>query len=256
MNEGSYLKKRIIYLIIISILTTVLASCGTTRQRPAILDYDYNSMRLVQLEEPYEGQPIAIIETTLGIIKVALYPEYAPETVQNFIDRIEEGFYDDRFVYAIPRSEHEDYDTGVLFHSGAADELFREGKTTSGEPIENEYSVNLWPFKGALVAFGGIQGQSDSRFVIINGEPFGQKEMELLREVKRDGERLIPEKLLTELEKHGCLFQVAGLFTVYGQTIEGLDVVEAICALPVDERTQPLSEILIEKITLEYYNKD
>ncbi|MDR0196712.1 MAG: peptidylprolyl isomerase [Oscillospiraceae bacterium] len=234
----------------LSLALFALLSAGCGSVSIAIKDYDYGEMRLVQLEELYEGQPVAVITTTLGVVKVALYPQYAPNTVGNFIERAEEGYYDGKKVLVIFNQ--------LYFLSGVDNEEAGEGgKTTDGKPIVNEYSVNLWPFKGALLSCGDRQGEGDSRFFIVNSDEFGEAEVEALREVKKDGKQMFPDEFLYAFAEKGGVFEFSGRYTVYGQTVEGIDVVEAICAAEVDETTRkPVTDIVIEKIELEYYTEE
>ena len=92
--------------------------------RNPVRTFDYSTMHLVQLEDPYDGQPLAVIETTFGTIKAVLYPQYAPNTVQNFIDRANEGYYNGKDVYGILQSS--------LFMTGAENEQRNSGVTSDG----------------------------------------------------------------------------------------------------------------------------
>ncbi|MCL2634842.1 MAG: peptidylprolyl isomerase [Oscillospiraceae bacterium] len=222
-----------------------VTGCGIfTRQSNAITEYDYSVMRLVQLEELYENQPIAVIHTEFGIIKIALYPQYAPKTVENFINLINAGFYDGKKIEGVPMN--------ALFYSGTPN----KDDEFVGAVVEKEFSVNLWPFKGALCARSDVQGaegESDSRFLIVNGEPFEDEHVEQLRTVTRNGEQLLPDELLLALQEKGCMVTLSGFYTVFGQTFEGFDVIEAICNAPADRNGVPIDEIIIEKIEIEYY---
>ena len=60
---------------------------------------DMSTLELVQTQEPENGDPIATIKTSLGDIKVVLYPEYAPNAVKNFTDLAESGYYDNTYVF-------------------------------------------------------------------------------------------------------------------------------------------------------------
>ena len=117
-----------------------------------VRQYDYSTMHLIQLEEPYDGQPMAVIETTYGTIKAVLYPEQAPNTVANFVNCANDGYYDGKDVYCIV--------DGAFFMTGSVDEVRNSGITSDGQPIANEYSVDLWPFKGAICSFAGQAGLS------------------------------------------------------------------------------------------------
>lgn len=58
-----------------------------------------NTMELVQLEKPQEGDPIAVIDTTLGEVRIRLYPEYSPDAVKNFTELAEKGYYDNTYIF-------------------------------------------------------------------------------------------------------------------------------------------------------------
>ena len=239
---------------VLSLPLILLLSACATQPRSAISDYDYSQMELVQLDaingeigENDENRPIAIITTSLGIIKIALYPEYAPNTVANFIERVEEGFYDNTSVLAVQ--------DGVFF-AGLNSE--GEAKTSTGEPIENEYSVNMWPFRGAVGSYyGNTPGFGDSRFFIINEQELNVEQLEQLKEISveydEDGEplQMLPDELIAAFEEVGCAVTLSGFFTIFGQTIEGIEIVEEITKSELDRQSRPTQEIEIVSIKIQ-----
>ena len=210
--------------------------------------YDYSKMKLVQLEEPYEGQPIATFETDAGSITAVLYPEYAPNTVNNFVARVNDGFYDGQDIYGILEGE--------IFMSGAADAKKDSGITSDGELIANEVSVDLWTLKGAICAYNGHAGYGDSRFFVINERPLTEEDITELRGLTGDdGSKLLPDELIDAFIGKGCIAGFAGRYTVFAQTIEGFDVIEKICASEVSgELYAPTTPIYINKVTLGEYH--
>ncbi|MCL1832678.1 MAG: peptidylprolyl isomerase, partial [Oscillospiraceae bacterium] len=122
--------------------------------------------------------------------------------------------------------------------------------------IDNEYSVNLWPFKGALAAYSQEQGVSDSRFIVIHEQERSEREREQLRELKVNGEDTLPEELLDALEEVGAAITLSGFYTIFGQAFEGFDVIEAITATEVDKESRPKTEIRIVTVEIEYYNEN
>lgn len=242
------MKKYIAALGVAAMLTS--AGCSFFQsQQSAIGDYDFSQMDLVQLREPEEGSPIATVYTTLGEFTVVLYPEYAPNIVSNFTKRVEEGFYNDRAIYAI--------EGGMYFLTGASDEEGTGGVTDDGVAIENEYSVNLWPYKGAMLSFYGQQGYGDSRFFVVNNVEFTAEHGEEIRAiVDEEGNQLVPEELIQSFVENDCVVGLSGYYCVFGQTIEGIDVIEALSNAPYDEDSKvPLEELKIEKIVLGKYKK-
>lgn len=243
------MKKRFAALAAAGVLT--LSGCslfGGSRNYSAIGTYDFSEMNLVQLEEPADGQMMAVIDTTEGEIKAVLYPEYAPNTVNNFADRAKEGYYNDKDVYAVLYE--------ALFMTGAYNDEGTQGYTSDGNPIENEHSVDLWTFRGALCAYNGKDGYGDSRFFIVDDYPLTEQDIEDLRSITNDdGERKIPEELITAFVEKGCFAQLAGKYTVFGQTIEGFDVLDKICSAEIDDKTmRPVNEIKINSIEITEYS--
>jgi peptidyl-prolyl cis-trans isomerase B (cyclophilin B) len=251
--------------IIILLISTafLLSGCGFDRQKSAIADYDYSQMQIplpqiaaISQEGGllYEGQPIAVITTSAGVIRIALFPEFAPNTVASFIANIKEGFYDDSAVLAIMKDED---GNNVFFQAGLNSE-FTPKTDDSGVLVktDNEYSVNMWPFKGAIGAYSDVQGVSDSRFFIVNGQPKTPERLDSMREWKNaDGEQLLPNELIDSFKDTGGAVTLSGFYTIFGQTIEGIDIVEAICAVPLKGRS-PADEIKIISIEIEYYEEN
>jgi peptidyl-prolyl cis-trans isomerase B (cyclophilin B) len=215
--------------------------------RSPIWDYDFSQMNLVQLEPPKAGQPIVTVETVFGEFKAMLFPDDAPNTVENFIARVEEGFYDNKPVIGLGQ--------GLFFISGALNEEGNQGKTMDGKLIANEYSVNLWAFKGSLLSFSGTEEYGDSRFVVIGSYPYTEESEAELREFTRsDGSKLFPEELIDALRETPNIVNYSGRYTIFGQIFEGMDTLDKILAQPVAEDKQvPLERILIDKITLTYH---
>jgi len=232
------------------LLATLLLTACQPQPQSAISEYDYSQMQLVQTQilqgELDDDRPVAVITTTHGEIRVALFPEYAPATVANFIENVKEGFYDDIDILGIQQQ--------AVFYTGSdSDGQVKKDENGEAITIPNEYSVNMWPFKGAVGSFGSMAGVGDSRFFIINQESMTKEDFERLREMKVNEEEALPDKLVDAFEKFGCAVAFSGFYTIFGQVIgvEGTQVVETICESRVDRRMRPLDEIKIIKIELE-----
>ena len=250
------MKNKVISAISLLLSVTMLASgcslmSGTTEESAAqkvLKSYDFSAMELVQLKKPDDGQLIAVIDTTLGSISVVLYPEYCPKTVANFVNRAKEGYYNNTSIFEIY--------TGYYFLAGSAKSDGSEGVTDDGNPIPNECSVNLWPFKGALLAYNDTVGFGDSRFFVCGSVDITEEELQSMREtaVDEDGKQIIPDTLLEAFVKEGSLPGFSCSYTVFGQTVEGMDVVDKILAVTTDEETKAKSEeVLIKTVEITEY---
>ena len=170
------------------------------------------------------------------------------EIAANFKKRAEEGFYDGKPFFALQK--------GIYAITGASNDEGTEGVTDDGKFIENECSVNLWPFKGALLGYSSQQGYSDSRFFFTGALEITEENKKELRGYtdQETSAQVIPDELITAFEKRGSVPGFAGTYTVFGQVINGFDALDKILWSASDKSTmKPLEEIKIVKVTLDSY---
>lgn len=222
---------------------------GSTGQTADTEDTAPQEIRLLQLEEPAEGQETAVIETGLGTITIVLYPEQAPLTVKQFKTLVNEGYYDGKPIFL-----QADVDALV---TGATDETGTEGKvaTDDGKPIGIEKSESLWHFSGAVSVLPQEEGvftktyATDSRFFILGDIPATTELAEEMQQYE------YPEPIIEAYKKRGGMPQFTGNYTVFGQVIDGMDVLADILAAGIDPTTgQPADGTRIESITLSAYH--
>lgn len=243
--------KRKLAAVLAGIMTvTAFSGCSMLggQNTNALGSYDFSEMNLVQLDKPADGQDVAIIETNVGTITAVLYAEFAPNTVANFKKRAEEGFYDGKPFFALQK--------GIYAITGASNDEGTEGITDDGKYIENECSVNLWPFKGSLLGYSSQQGYSDSRFFFTGALELTEENKKELRGYtnQETSAQVIPEELITAFEKRGSVPGFAGTYTVFGQVINGFDVLDKILWTDSDKSNmKPLEELKIVKVTLDTY---
>ena len=232
------------------IAVTAFSGCSMfgNQTTNALGSYDFTQMNLIQLDKPADGQDVAVIETNLGTMTVVLYAEFAPNTVANFKKRAEEGFYNGKPFFALQK--------GIYAITGASNDEGTEGITDDGKYIANECSVNLWPFKGALLGYSSQQGYSDSRFFFAGALEITEENKKELRGYtnQETSAQVIPEELITAFEKRGSVPGFAGTYTVFGQVINGFDTLDKILWSESDKTNmKPLEEIKIVKVTLDTY---
>lgn len=217
--------------------------------RNAIWDYDFSNMELVQLEEPEEGHQAAIIQTSMGDMTAVLYPEYAPNAVSNFVNRANEGYYDNIKIF-------QNYEK-LFMMTGSKSENGSSGVTDDGQLIENEYSPNLWPFKGAICACSTTMGYCDSRFFFCNTyEEFTEQNIEDFHSITKDDKQLLPDELIDAWIEYGSIPNVSGFYPVIGQIVEGMDVLDKMIEAEYNKETYvPFDDIIIYHIEITEYHK-
>lgn len=200
---------------------------------------------LPQLSEVSEDEDIATLHTNYGDIKVRFFPEYAPKAVENFITHAKNGYYN-----------------GVTFHRVINDFMIQGGDPTAtgmgGEsiwksPFENEVSTDLRHFKGALaMANSGTTTSNGSQFYIVQGGNAVEQLnyiKELTETANMDFNSLFPDYVVEAYEDMGGYPYLDYNYTVFGQVVEGLDIVDKIASVETDENDKPIEDVVIESIT-------
>jgi peptidyl-prolyl cis-trans isomerase B (cyclophilin B) len=218
---------------------------------------DMSEVDLIQLDaledNIEEGQPIAIITTSLGEIRAVLYPDEAPNTVANFISLAESGYYDGTYIFRVQPDVY--FAGGGKEQNGDLAQDFQE----ENETVKSEISEDLWPFRGAFMSISSKSGCSGSRFIVINSVEFTDEFKEELISIYDDDEN--PDTRLADaFIQYGGAPNVSQEWTIFAQTYQGFDVIDKICGQDVNdadnEDYQPTSDIIIEKVEISTYSKD
>ena len=167
--------------------------------------------------------------TSEGTIRIRLFPEIAPNAVENFLGHAESGYYE-----------------GVIFHRVIEDFMLQTGDPTGtggggesiyGEPFEDEFSDRLFNFRGALSMANAGPGTNGSQFFIVQAS-----------EIEAGSAAEYPEEITAAYEEMGGTPWLDGMHTVFGQVDEGMDVVDKIAAVEKGANDKPLEDIMIESI--------
>lgn len=98
-----------------------------------------------------------VMETSMGTIKIELYPDKAPITVKNFLSYVEDKHYDDLIFHRIIPT--------FMVQGGGMDKDMKQRKTK--DPIKNESANGLQNTRGTLaMARTGIPDSATSQFFI------------------------------------------------------------------------------------------
>ncbi|MBQ2791881.1 MAG: peptidylprolyl isomerase [Oscillospiraceae bacterium] len=198
-------------------------------------------------ESPVEkGETIAVMETSKGTIKLRFFPEQAPLAVENFLTLAEEGYYD-----------------GITFHRILGDFMIQSGDPTGtgsgGKSIytdvvgnrgyfEDEFSDELFNFRGALSMANSGTDSNGSQFFIVQTPNLVDGQKAAMQQKK------VNKAAIKKYEAEGGTPWLDGKHTVFGQVIEGMDVVDAIAATPSDPDTgTPYEEVKLISVTVTTY---
>lgn len=159
--------------------------------------------------------PVITIEMEDGkVIRAELYPEIAPNTVNNFLSLVKKGFYDGLIFHRIIR--------GFMIQGGCPD---GNGMGGPGYSIKGEFSHN--GFANDLKHTEGVLSMARSMMPNSAGSQF-----------------FIMHKTSPHLD---------GEYAAFGKVIEGMDAVNAIAETATDYNDRPLTEQRIKSMTAETF---
>lgn len=205
------------------------------------------------LAQKKEKQTKVLISTELGDIKLVLYNE-TPKHRDNFIKLVEDGFYDGTLFHRVIE--------GFMIQGGDPDSknAKKGAKLGNGGPgytIPAKFNSNLIHQKGALAAarqpdyVNPNKESSGSQFYIVQGKKFTKPELDQFIK-DRNLQVTYTEEQYKKYEKVGGTPQLDMLYTVFGELIEGFDVIDKIAAVAKGKADRPKEDI---KITMKIVKK-
>ncbi|MEZ4896262.1 MAG: peptidylprolyl isomerase [Saprospiraceae bacterium] len=185
------------------------------------------------------------IETRFGNMLVELYDE-TPQHRDNFLKLAEEGYFDGMLFHRVI--------DGFMVQGGDPDSKNAPagkalGMGGPGYQVPAEFNPKYIHIKGALAA--ARQGDqvnpekksSGSQFYIVQGKPVSESNLQITE--ARNGVQYTPEQKEEYMTIGGTPFLDQG-YTVFGQVIEGLDVIDSIATVKTDSRDRPLEDVAMK----------
>lgn len=187
----------------------------------------------------------AEIETDFGTIEVILYNN-TPKHRDNFLKLANEGYYDDLLFHRVVN--------GFMIQGGDPDSRNAApgqslGRGGPGYQIDAE--IGMPHFRGALAAArdgNPLKKSSGSQFYIVQGRPVTDEalnQMETQKSVKYS-----PEQRQVYKEDGGSPF-LDGDYTVFGEVVSGMEVVDQIAELDTDPNNRPTQDVRMKVRILE-----
>ena len=159
------------------------------------------------------ANPIVTFEMDNGdVMKAELYPDIAPNTVNNFISLVSKGYYDGLIFHRVI--------SGFMIQGGCPDGTGTGGPgyNIKGEFSQNGFTNDLKHGEGVLSMARAMHPDSAGSqfFIMLKNSP-----------------------------------HLDGAYAAFGKIIEGMDVVNKIAATDTDYSDRPLEEQKMKKVTVE-----
>ena len=216
--------KKLLPFLVLSLM--MLTACGQTPEEeiskvyqgsPIATNQD-NMKKFDQTTEPEKGEQIIVMKTSMGTIKIRLFPTKAPKTVENFVGLADKGYYD-----------------GIIFHRVIPNFMIQGGdplgtgaggESLWGGKFEDEPNKDLSNMTGSLAMANAGPNTNGSQFFINQGN-------------------------------NNCLDchnpASPSCHTVFGQVFEGMDVVGKIINVETGAADKPVKDVVMEKVSVETY---
>ena len=183
----------------------------------AIITSKFDALHLGKETNIMAQNPIVIFETTAGTIKAELYPEIAPNSVNNFISLIKKGFYDGIIFHRVIQ--------GFMIQGGDPEGIGigGPGYSIKGEFAQNGFENNLKHTRGVLsMARSQMPDSAGSQFFIM----------------------------------HQDAPHLDGAYAAFGKVTEGLDVVDQIASVDTDYNDAPLEPQMMIKVVVDTFGEE
>ncbi|PWF99620.1 peptidylprolyl isomerase [Levilactobacillus bambusae] len=189
-----------------------------------------------QLSLAQQKGPKVTLKTTMGDVTIQLFPEQAPKTVENFVGLAKKNYYD-----------------GVIFHRIIPDFMIQGGDPTGtgmggeslwGNTFEDEFSNELFNLRGALSMANAGPGTNGSQFFIVQNQNLDSRMVEQMKDAG------YPDDII-EAYKQGGTPWLDHHHTVFGQVIDGMDVIDQMAKVKTDMSDKPEQDIVIESVDVE-----
>lgn len=185
---------------------------------------------------------MVIISTDLGEMKAVLYNE-TPLHKENFIKLAKEGYFDGCLFHRVI--------DGFMIQGGDPDSKTAKpgqmlGQGGPGYTIPAEFKQELIHKKGALAAarmadqVNPQKASSGSQFYIAQGKSYTENELNMLS--SRMGKAFNKQQIEAYTTVGGVPF-LDYEYTVFGEIVEGLEVIDKIAAVEKDRRDRPVQDI-------------
>ena len=185
------------------------------------------------------------ITTIYGKMVIKLYNE-TPMHRDNFIKLVEEGFYDNQLFHRVINNFM--IQTGDPNSKGAAKgEML--GMGGPGYTVPSEFHTALYHKKGAVAAarkgdaVNPQKASSGSQFYIVQGAVYTPEQLDAF--VRAGRHQQFTESQIEDYTTLGGTPHLDGSYTVFGEVVKGLKVIDKIAALPVDSYNRPIEDVII-----------
>lgn len=184
-----------------------------------------------------EKIPVAIITTEFGDITITL-SDKTPKHTTNFVKLVKEGYYDSLTFHRVVQN--------LIIQTGDPKTRAKNPKEIKDHTlIPAEFDESLFHKKGAVGAArhdNPAKASDPTQFYIVHGKKFKDRDLDI---IEGQTGRYIPKDQREVYKELGGVPHLDQNYTVFGEVIDGLKIVDVIATSQVSENEVPLKDIIM-----------
>ncbi|NHL84497.1 peptidylprolyl isomerase [Lactobacillus helveticus] len=193
-------------------------------------------MSYPQLDLENVKGPRAVLKTNQGNITIQLFPDQAPMTVENFVRLAKKSYYNVTIFHRVI--------SDFMIQGGDPEGNGTGGTSIWGHPFEDEFSRDLFNLRGALSMANSGPNTNGSQFFIVQNKNMPKR---YIKQMEPAG---YPKEIIHAYKQGGTPW-LDGRHTVFGQVIDGMDVVDEIAKVKKNKMDKPLEDVTIDEVEIQ-----
>lgn len=181
----------------------------------------------------------AVIKTNRGDMEFVLFPQVAPKAVENFVTHSKNGYYNGQIFHRVIQD--------FMIQGGDPTGTGMGGESVFGKNFEDEFSLDARNYYGALSMANAGPNTNGSQFFIVQAKSVPENLLSQMEQLTKNG---FPQEVIENYKTVGGTPWLDFHHTVFGQLINGADVLDSIAAVKCGANDKPLDDVIINEIVV------
>lgn len=181
----------------------------------------------------------AVIKTNRGDMEFVLFPQVAPKAVENFVTHSKNGYYNGQIFHRVIQD--------FMIQGGDPTGTGMGGESVFGKNFEDEFSLDARNYYGALSMANAGPNTNGSQFFIVQAKSVPENLLSQMEQLTENG---FPREIIENYKTVGGTPWLDFHHTVFGQLINGADVLDSIAAVKCGANDKPLDDVIINEIVV------
>ena len=181
----------------------------------------------------------AVIKTNRGDMEFVLFPQVAPKAVENFVTHSKNGYYNGQIFHRVIQD--------FMIQGGDPTGTGMGGESVFGKNFEDEFSLDARNYYGALSMANAGPNTNGRQFFIVQAKSVPENLLSQMEQLTENG---FPQEVIENYKTVGGTPWLDFHHTVFGQLINGADVLDSIAAVKCGANDKPLDDVIINEIVV------